>query len=54
MILTLIVGVVAFVAGAVTAYFFLRNNPKKAAVVNSAVKTVGDAAQTVSSTVSKL
>lgn len=54
MIVTLIVGVLAFVAGAVTAYFFLRNNPNKAAVINSTVNTVGTAASTVASVAKKL
>lgn len=29
--------ILGFVAGAVVCYFFMRNNPAKAAVVNSAV-----------------
>lgn len=41
MIVTIIVGVLAYVAGVVSAYFFLRNNPKKAAVINTAVKEAG-------------
>jgi len=54
MILTIVAFVVGAVTGAITTYFFLRNNPAKAAVINTAVKDVGTAASTVSSTVSKL
>lgn len=46
--------VVGAVAGAITTYFFLRNNAKKAAVINSTVNKIGAAADTVASTVKKL
>lgn len=54
MILTIVAFVVGAVAGSITTYFFLRNNAKKAAVINSAVKTVGSAASQVGSTLSNL
>lgn len=41
MIVTILAAVGSFVAGVVSTYFFLRNNPKKAAVVNTAVKEAG-------------
>lgn len=41
MIGVVIAFVVGAVAGGVSLYFILRNNPKKAAVVNEAVKEAG-------------
>ena len=54
MIGVVIAFVVGVVAGGVAVYFFLRNNPKKAAVINTAVTGVGTAAGQVGSTLSKL
>ena len=54
MIAVLLSFLVGACAGSVATYFFLRNNAKKAAVINSTVNKIGAAADTVASTVKKL
>lgn len=44
--------VVGAVGGSIGTYFFLRNNKQKAAAINSAVNTIGNAATTVGTIVS--
>lgn len=52
MIQAIIGFVLGIPAGAIGAYFFLKNNPKKAAVANAAVNAVDSAAKSVVTAVS--
>lgn len=53
MIGTIIAVGVAYVAGSVSTYFFLRNNRQKAAVINKTVSTIGTTAGQLAGVISQ-